>query len=231
MIGVIMIDVFLILVSTFVVFGISFSLQLLQKKYNNKRGISLNCDEYLSIDLILFLFISIALMIPIVYISLLEFETEAGKLLNDSGLLLACLLLVIGKATRFLFSKIRCRLRFSQECPNTTISFLLSSAIYIVILARLGAIKSALTFIALIIGKFIWFDTTKDSFINDLRKLIMEVKTYPLATAFMFISILVGVVVGNDIFLGIVFWGNLISLIAFLFYMRSTKKGSNDISN
>ena len=99
------------------------------------------------------------------------------------------------------------------------------------ILARLGAIKSALTFIALIIGKFIWFDTTKDSFINDLRKLIMEVKTYPLATAFMFISILVGVVVGNDIFLGIVFWGNLISLIAFLFYMRSTKKGSNDISN
>lgn len=226
-----MIDVFLILVSTFVVFGISFSLQLLQKKYNNKRGISLNCDESLSIDLILFLFISIALMIPIVYISLLEFETEAGKLLNDSGLLLACLLLVIGKATRFLFSKIRCRLRFSQECPNTTISFLLSSAIYIVILARLGAIKSALTFIALIIGKFIWFDTTKDSFINALRKLIMEVKTYPLATAFMFISILVGVVVGNDIFLGIVFWGNLISLIAFLFYMRSTKKGSNDISN
>lgn len=225
-----MIDVFLILFSTIVVFCISFSLQLLQKKHNDKIGISLNYDEYLSIELILFLFISIALMIPIVYISLLEFKTEVGKLLNDSGLLLACLLLVIGKAIRFLFSKIRCRLRFSQASPNTTISFLLSSFIYIVILARLGAIKSALTFIALIIGKYIWFDTTKDSFTSDLRNLIMEVKIYPLATAFLFISILVGVVVGNDILLGIVFWGNLISLIAFLFYMRSTKKDSNDIS-
>ncbi len=99
------------------------------------------------------------------------------------------------------------------------------------ILGRLGAIKSALTFIALIIGRFIWLDTTKDCLKNDLRGLLKEIKIYPLATAFMFISIIIGVVVGNDILLGIVFWGNLLSLIAFLFYMRSTKKDSNDISN
>lgn len=230
-----MLHVFLILLGVSAMFGLTFGALLLQKKVNDKNGTVIAPDQYLAVDLIVFLFLSLAFMFPIIFLAVCEVKGEPWLILVDSGILLAILLFVLGKITYLLYSVLAKRLGFSEYKKESSVVYLLSCLIYIVILLRLCEFKLALTFAAIITGRFVWFDTTWDKMREDCIGLFHAIKTMPFGTIIFMISIVVAVCVGNENFIGIVFWGNTIAFVSFMFYMthlsKASKTGCSDVSN
>lgn len=230
-----MLHVFLILLGVSAMFGLTFGALLLQKKVNDKKGTVIAPDQYLAVDLIVFLFLSLAFMFPIIFLTVCEVTGEPWLTLVDSGIFLAILLFVLGKITYLLYSVIAKRLGFSEYRKESSVVYLLSCLIYIVILLRLCEFKLALTFAAIITGRFVWFDTTWDKMREDFIGLFHAIKTMPFGTIVFIISIVVAVCIGNENFIGIVFWGNTIAFVSFMFYMthlsKASKTGCSDVSN
>lgn len=212
-----------ILLGVAIVFVVSLGSLFLQKKHNEKNGISIAPDEYLSVDLIVYLFVSTAFMLPIVCISTIEFDVEPLGTINESGLLLAAMLFAIGKCSHWVFSKLAKLLGFTKIQLGGSVVYLISCFLYVIMLFRLNECKCALTFIAIVIGRFVWFDTTKEKIWEEASNIIDEIKKFPIGTTVFFISIAIAVIIGNEIFIGIAFGGNLISLISFMFLCSISK--------
>lgn len=219
-----MLHVFLVIFGVLIMYAITFGSLLLQKKINKQNGKVIAADQYLAIDLIIFLFLTLVFMFPIIILAVYEIEREPWLTLNNSGILLAILLLLIGKITCLLYSLIAKKLGFYRYKKESYVVYLLSCLIYIIILIRLQEIKVVLTFAAIILGRFVWFDTTWNKLQEDSFSLLNAIKSMPLGTIIFVISIVVAVCIGNETFIGIVFCGNTIAFISFMFYTQHQSK-------
>ena len=231
-----------------VVFGIILLALILQKNQNRKKGVQIESYQYLAVDIIVLVLISLVCMLVLIPLIEYDFPIEWLKNLADSGILLATSLFVIGKLVHLFYSSFaiicdkiysywarKLKLTISPESVKDnsifsrfdeikSVSFLFSATLFCLILFSVGECRAALTMISIIIGRFVWFDTIGHKIGKDVSKLFEVLRTIPYATFISLFLIVISIAFGDGRIAVIIAFGIVLAFISFVIYVDFLSK-------
>ncbi len=195
-----------------------------EKEWNREHGVMANVGDTLAVDLLVFLLIAELPMFVIIFL-LLNISNEAlWDLWVNSGFMVACSLFVIGNTVKWIYSVLRksifSKMNFRDFKNEMTFVFFLVCLMYVTTLVSLRAWKVALAFAAIVIGRFVWFDSTIKSIKEEFIDKYSKITCCPLGTVCAYSCIFVTVSIRNGMFIMAALMGIVMAFAKFIISSR-----------
>lgn len=175
----------IIILNSFLCFIISLLIIYISNKLHKKQGLFWVREGYnyvgsIAFSIIAFIGISTILLILFISAYFQTYSNSTVNLLKDSGIFLALIIFFTGLLSQLLYKLLlnvinRHTLDGLYPLTSTDVKwlFVLSCSLLMIIYFKFGFTKEALTIVAIVIGKFVWFDinkSQKDTEKQDLKK-------------------------------------------------------------
>lgn len=183
------------------------------------------------LSVVVFFCISVGFISALLWIISLNYENNILLLLKDSGILLAIAIALTGIFTRTIYNKVLKKINqksmdglYPLEYSDAKWLFVFSCLMVAIIYFKCNEAASALTAIAIIIGRFVWFDIAPEQGKDEMNSLL-EVPLLYFAVLFYLLLIVVYTCFFEDVIPGCIA-GIIISWIVCLVFFL-TKKDHN----
>lgn len=217
---------------TVIVYFLCYSAFIKEEQWNKEHSIVTKAGDAFAVDLLVFLIIAELPMLVIIFLALNNSDAPLWDLFVGSGFMLACSLFLIGNGVKWFYSALRksvlSKMNFRDFEKEMTFVFLLVCLIYMATLVRLRAWKVAFSFAAIVIGRFVWFDSTIKSIKEEFIEKYSEITCCPIGSVCIFICISATACISNEIYVMAALLGAVIAFVKF--EMSQRKKLCNSKS-